>query len=160
MVIASDGTKFASFGNIVWFTNMDFKKRHDEYYGFRKYYDNPKFYLKYDNYDAIEVNPFKEIPTDYIGTMGIPITALGKLSPEQFEIIGMAKRGAGDPALKSKVYTKEDYPNYSDLNAGPTIWCDGVLKNTYPRILIRYSNKWITSHPVDFEKTHQTGGID
>lgn len=50
----------------------------------------------------------------------------------------MAKRGAGDPALKSKVYTKEDYPNYSDLNATPTLMdSNGVLHNTYPRILIR-----------------------
>ena len=52
----------------------------------------------------------------------------------------MAKRGAGDPALKSKVYTKNDYPNYSDLNATPTLWgADGKLFNTYPRILNKHS---------------------
>ena len=63
---------------------------------------------------------------------------IDKYCPEQFEIVGMAKRGAGDPALKSKVYTKYDYPNYSDLNATPTIKdASGVLHNTYPRILIR-----------------------
>ena len=70
--------------------------------------------------------------------MGVPITFLDKYNPEQFEIIGIAKRGAGDPKLKSKVYTKEDYPNYSDLNATPVIiQPNGVPKNTYPRILIR-----------------------
>ena len=70
--------------------------------------------------------------------MGVPISFLDKYNPDQFEIIGMAKRGAGDPALKSKVYTRADYPNYSDLNAGPTIFdSDGTLRNTYPRILIR-----------------------
>ncbi len=72
------------------------------------------------------------------GIMGVPISFLDKYCPEQFEIIGMAKRGAGDPRLKSKVYTKDDYANYSDLNATPTLWGeDGKLYNTYPRILIR-----------------------
>lgn len=70
--------------------------------------------------------------------MGVPITFLDRYNPEQFEIIGIAKRGAGDPALKSKVYTKEEYSNYSDLNAGPVlVQSDGKLKNTYPRILIK-----------------------
>ena len=63
---------------------------------------------------------------------------MDKYNPEQFEIIGMAKRGAGDPALRTKVYTREDAPNYSDLNAGPVIReANGRLRNTYPRILIR-----------------------
>ena len=69
--------------------------------------------------------------------MGVPISFLDKYCPEQFEIVGMAKRGAGDPALKSKVYTKEDYENYSDLNAGPVILRNGIPTNTFPRILIR-----------------------
>lgn len=76
------------------------------------------------------------------GIMGVPITFLDKYNPEQFEIIGIAKRGAGDPALKTKVYTKDDYPNYSDLNATPVIiQSDGVPKNTYPRILIRRKHR-------------------
>ena len=70
--------------------------------------------------------------------MGVPITFLDRFNPDQFEIVGMAKRGAGDPMLKTKVYTREDYPNYSDLNATPTLFdANGVLHNTYPRILIR-----------------------
>ena len=75
------------------------------------------------------------------GIMGVPITFLDKYNPDQFEIIGMAKRGAGDPKLKTKVYTKEDYPNYSDLNAGPVIIKNGRPQNTYPRILIRRKNE-------------------
>lgn len=76
------------------------------------------------------------------GIMGVPITFLDKYNPEQFEIIGIAKRGAGDPTLKTKVYTKDDYPNYSDLNATPVIiQSDGVPKNTYPRILIRRKHR-------------------
>ena len=95
-------------------------------------------YAVYDNYNAIEI-PFTDaIPCDYEEWMGVPISFLDKYCPEQFDIIGMAKRGAGDPSLKSKVYTKEDYANYSDLNATPTIMDEtGALHNTYPRILIR-----------------------
>lgn len=94
--------------------------------------------MAYDNYDAIEVSYTDAIPSDYDGMMGVPITFLDKYCPEQFDIVGMAKRGAGDPALKSKVYTRNDYPNYSDLNATPTIKdASGMLHNTYPRILIR-----------------------
>lgn len=70
--------------------------------------------------------------------MGVPISFLDKYSPEQFEIVGIAKRGAGDPALKTKVYRKEEYANYSDLNAGPVIIKDGTPRNTYPRILIQH----------------------
>ena len=145
-------TGLVKFRNVGWFTNIDHGLRHQQLQldtmahnlkfnkklkkRFEKDYGTLE-YPHYDNYDAIEV-PFTEcIPSDYDGVMGVPITFLDKYSPDQFEIVGMAKRGAGDPALKSHVYTKDEYPNYSDLNAGPTLWVDGRLKNTYPRILIR-----------------------
>ena len=104
----------------------------------RSYESNPELYPHYDNYDAIEVSKTSDIPADYFGVMGVPITFMDKYNPDQFEIVGMAKRGAGDPALRTRVYTKEDSPNYSDLNAGPVlVGEDGKLHNTYPRILIR-----------------------
>lgn len=131
-----DGT-IQKFGNIGWFTNLDIKKRHENMDLFERYKGNEDHYPKYDNYNAIEVSKVVEIPKDYNGMMGVPITFLDKYNPDQFEVIGMAKRGAGDPALKSKVYTKEDYSNYSDLNAGPVLIENGVLRNTYPRILIK-----------------------
>lgn len=120
---------------VHWFTNLEIKKRHEDIVLYKKY--TPEEYPHYDNYNAIEVSKTSDIPFDYEDVMGVPITFLDKYNPEQFEIIGMAKRGAGDPSLKSKVYTKGDYPNYSDLNATPVIITDGVPKNTYPRILIR-----------------------
>lgn len=141
-------TQLVKFRNCCWFTNLDHGRRHEPLYLMTKA-ENLKFskhkklkglpdYHHYDNYDAIEVPYTDSIPSDYEGIMGVPISFIDKYCPEQFEIIGMAKRGAGDPALKSKVYTKEDYPNYSDLNATPTIFDeDGKLYNTYPRILIR-----------------------
>ena len=64
-------------------------------------------YRKYDNYDAIDV-PFTDaIPSDYDGVMGVPISFLDKYCPEQFEIVGVAKAGAGDPALKTKIYPEQ-----------------------------------------------------
>ena len=147
--VKDDSTGLVKFRNCCWFTNIDHGRRHqplslmtmEENIMYSKHKEiRGKGYQHYDNYDAIEV-PFTDaIPSDYDGAMGVPISFLDKYCPEQFEILGMAKRGAGDPALKSKVYTKNDYPNYSDLNATPTLWgADGKLFNTYPRILIKHS---------------------
>lgn len=82
-----DGQKWRSMGNICWFTNLDHKKRHEELILYKSY--NEKEYPKYDNYDAINVNKVAEIPCDYSGAMGVPITFLGKYNPNQFEIIGI-----------------------------------------------------------------------
>ena len=138
---------FTRLGNACWFTNIEHGKRHQPL-PLMTMEDNIKFskhkevrgseYQKYDNYDAIEV-PFTDaIPSDYEGIMGVPISFLDKYSPEQFEIVGMAKRGAGDPALKTRVYSAEDYPNYSDLNAGPVILTSDGPRNTYPRLLVSH----------------------
>lgn len=85
--IDENGQKWRSLGNICWFTNLDIKKRHEELVLFRNY--SAEKYPHYDNYDAIEVSKVSEIPCDYIGTMGVPITFLDKYNPEQFEILGI-----------------------------------------------------------------------
>lgn len=84
--IADDGLRYQKFGNISWFTNMDLRKRHEELILVHKY--SPEKYPKYDNYDAIEVSRVVNIPLDYEGVMGVPITFMDKYNPEQFEIIG------------------------------------------------------------------------
>ena len=137
--IDEKGNKYIRVKGIRWYTNIDYKERHEDLDLYKEY--DPEEYPKYDNYDAINVNKTSDIPCDYDELMGVPITYLDKHNPDQFEIIGMAKRGAGDPALRSKVYTKEEYPNYSDLNAGPVLLINGILKNTYPRILIKKIKK-------------------
>ena len=73
---------------IVWYTNIDTEKRHEEIVLFKKYYGNESEYPKYDNYDAINVDKTKDIPMDYPGVMGVPITFMDKYNPDQFEIIG------------------------------------------------------------------------
>ena len=130
--VDENGIRYIRVPSIRWFTNLDYIQRHEDVILFKRYKDEPELYPRYDNYDAIEVSKTGDIPEDYFGVMGVPITFLDKYNPNQFEIIGMAKRGAGDPALRSKVYTAADSPNYSDLNAGPVLLRDGKLKNTYP----------------------------
>ena len=81
-----DGTNWRSLGNACWFTNLDIEKRHEEIPLYTTY--DPKLFPQYDNYDAIEVSRFKEIPHDYDGVMGVPLSFLEKHNPEQFEIVG------------------------------------------------------------------------
>jgi hypothetical protein len=71
---------------VVWLTNLDISKRHEDLVLYKKY--TPEEYPKYDNYDAINVDKTKDIPMDYTGLMGVPITFMDKYNPEQFEIIG------------------------------------------------------------------------
>ena len=73
----------------IWFTNLDHKKRHEELILYKNY--TPEEYPKYANYNVIEVSKTAEIPMDYDGVMGVPITFMDKYNPEQFEIIGMAE---------------------------------------------------------------------
>lgn len=75
------------FGNIGWFTNLDVVKRHEKLILWKNY--TPEEYPKYDNYNAINVNKVSEIPCDYDGVMGVPITFMDKYNPDQFEIIGL-----------------------------------------------------------------------
>jgi len=81
-----DGVKYFSMGSVMWFTNLDTTKRHDELTLYKKY--TPKDYPKYDNFDAINVNKYADIPYDYTGPMGVPVTFVDKYNPAQFEILG------------------------------------------------------------------------
>lgn len=78
---------------VTWFTNLDIAKRHEELILYKKY--TPKEYPLYDNYDAIDVSKSNEIPFDYDGYIGVPITFLYKYNPEQFEIIQFRKGNNG-----------------------------------------------------------------
>lgn len=114
-----DPAKHILVKGISWFTNLEHNKR-KEIIGLTKKY-NPTDYPKYDNYDAIEVGKVGDIPKDYDGVMGVPITFLGKHNPNQFEIVGLDR------------YV-EDNPNY-----GRRFHLNG--KETYARILIRKVKK-------------------
>ena len=79
---------------VHWFTNLDHKKRHEELILFKTY--NPEDYPKYDNYDAINVDKTADIPCDYDGVMGVPITFMDKYNPDQFEIVNAYDYGKPD----------------------------------------------------------------
>ncbi|PIN90863.1 modification methylase [Candidatus Pacearchaeota archaeon CG10_big_fil_rev_8_21_14_0_10_34_76] len=85
-----DGKKFFSMGSVVWFTNLDIEKRHEDLILYKTYKGHEKEYPKYDKYDIINVDKVSDIPIDYKGVMGVPITFLDKHNPEQFEVLGIA----------------------------------------------------------------------
>lgn len=83
-----NGVKYFSMGRILWFTNLDTTKRHENIVLYKKY--TPKEFPKYDNYDVINVDKVYDVPMDYKGVMGVPITFVDKYNPKQFEILGVA----------------------------------------------------------------------
>ncbi|MFA5361127.1 MAG: adenine-specific methyltransferase EcoRI family protein [archaeon] len=128
--IGEDGKKYAKMGNTCWFTNLDILKRHEPIILYKKY--TPEEFLNYDNYDAIEVSRLVEIPQDYIGIMGVPITFLDKYNPNQFEILGIYddKREEDDAFIQGlPTYVDEQHKKY----VGPVL----QGKALYTRILIK-----------------------
>ena len=107
----------------IWFTNLDHDKRHQPIDLYKKY--NAEEYPKYDNYDAIEVSKVCEIPMDYDGVMGVPISFLDKYCPTQFEIIDGRSVGLTDKQRNKSTYLIKD--------------ADGAIngKPTYARICIK-----------------------
>ncbi len=89
--IDEEGNRIVSPNNCLWLTNLDTFKRHEDLVLTKSYYGNESEYPKYDNYDAINVNKSSDIPHDYDGFIGVPITFLHKYNPEQFEIIKFRK---------------------------------------------------------------------
>ena len=89
--IDSFGNRIISPNNCLWLTNLDTSKRHEDIVLSKTYGGNESQYPKYDNYDGINVNKTKDIPMDYKGFMGVPITFLHKFNPDQFEIIKFRK---------------------------------------------------------------------
>ncbi len=130
---------------VHWFTNLDINKRHEDLILFKKY--TPEEYPTYDNFNAINVDVTKDIPVDYDGLMGVPITFLDKYNPDQFEIIGLGQgnlyRELTPKGLSQKFVDdyykagntgkiKEDHPilAYYDNNGNPVIpYMRLVIKN-------------------------------
>ncbi len=152
------GQKWRSLGNICWYTNLDIKKRHEDMILVKKY--SPEAYPKYDNYDAIEVSKVVDIPCNYKGIMGVPITFMDKYSPEQFVILG--RRGDLEWAQNEcSFYTPPSPEMQKKHKAMNKTWRvqntyildkNGVPQITYGRIFIRYTDKWIEEHPEDFKE--------
>ncbi len=126
-----NGIKYFSMGSVVWYTNLDTTKRHENLVLYRKY--TPEEYPDYYNYRAIEVSKVTDIPIDYEGEMGVPITFLDKYNPEQFEIIG-SSRTHGEPM--SKFAEKGSY-----TQGGPRFYLannSGTYQRLFDRIVIKH----------------------
>ena len=134
--IDENGQKWRRMGNICWFTNVDIEKRHEDMTIFRNY--SPEVYPKYDNYDAIECGKTADIPCDYYGVMGVPITFMDKHNPEQFELVGITTNDKENLwGVKTKTYTRDEAKNYTILNAASVLKIGDKLKACYARVLIR-----------------------
>ena len=135
-VIIENGKRYAVFGNICWYTNLDISKRHDELILHKTYNGNEALYPKYVNYDAIEVSKITDIPMDYEGAMGVPITLLDKYNPEQFEILGSSMTLG---LSMSKFAEKGTYSA-----GGPRFYLDNgdkTYKRLYDRLVIKKIKK-------------------
>ena len=145
--IADNGWYIINIMGVIWFTNLDIKKRHEDLFLSATYYKKdgsvPQASLerwpRYDNYDAIEVGKVKDIPVDYAGVMGVPITFLDKYNPEQFEIIGGTANGQVPDHYKIG-----DYRTYNNPFLGD--------KRVYQRILIRARHPHPAGVPVVFDE--------
>jgi hypothetical protein len=126
-----DGVRYLAMKNMAWFTNLDTTKRHEVMTLYKRY--TPDEYPTYTNYPAIEVAKVSDIPMDYNGAMGVPITFLDKYNPEQFEVLGsslqlaepmskFAERGTFGGGGRQRFYVPER---------------DGTHRRLYERIVIR-----------------------
>jgi len=161
-----NGIKYFSMGSIMWITNLDHGRRHQklplmtmaENLKFSKTLREKAAYDRYDNYDAIEVGTYKEIPSDYDGVMGVPVTFLDKYNPDQFEILGITQSW---DKCASKIYPKQiqvgtdgKRSEVTKLNDGAAIKVDNapdgetyyivngdLFSKSYCRLLIRHRTR-------------------
>lgn len=145
--IDENGIKYIRVKGVRWFTNLDYSERHEDLVLYRSY--TPQEYPQYANYDAVDVNKTADIPCDFHGIMGVPVTFMDKFNPEQFEIIGCAdytgKYGSDDIGV-SRIgeewiakYREQGGRGHYTANMTSLVYYDtnGKACNTFKRILIR-----------------------
>ena len=132
---------------VMWYTNLDIDKRHEDLVLYRSFSANN--YPQYSNYDAVDVGKTADIPFDYYGVMGVPVTFMDKFNPEQFEIIGCAdytgKYGSDDIGVSRigeewiSKYREQGGRGHYTANMTSLVYYDtnGKACNTFKRILIR-----------------------
>ena len=134
--IDDQGKKYIRIKGVRWFTNLDIKERHEDMILYKTY--SPEKYPTYVNFDAIEVGKTKEIPMDYEGAMGVPITFMDKYNPDQFEILGSSR------TLGKRMSEIAEKGTYSQ--GGPRFYLDngdGTYRRLYDRLVVK--NKKVQS---------------
>lgn len=138
--IDETGRKYIRVKGVRWFTNLDYKERHENLILYKHY--SPEEYPKFENFDAININRTEDIPCDYNGVMGVPITFMDKYNPEQFEILGVGIAGLG-LAAGVKPYKPEHKKYRKEVQKRGAVDGDLYMMNgdevivPYSRILIR-----------------------
>lgn len=126
--VDENGVKYVRVKGVRWFTNLDYSQRHEDLILYKSY--TPEEYPTYENYDAINVNSTSDIPFDYQGVIGVPITFLDKYNPDQFVILECHEPAISVEKLKAK-------PNFKEYKSRQIV-VNGVLcQKTYHRIFIR-----------------------
>ena len=148
--VFDEDTRTVHFRNITWFTNIEHGRRHEPLQ-LMTFVDNIKFskhkevrgigYLKYDNYDAIEIPFTNAIPSDHLGMMGVPISFLDKYNPEQFQILGITQSWDDDAGLKRRIYPTQTQvtrdgtsSQVGKLNDGAAIKVESTPLATYYKV--------------------------
>ena len=120
-------TGLVHFRKCTWFTNLDIKKRHEEMILYRRY--SPEDYPSYTNFEGIDVANVADIPCDWAGNMGVPITFLEQHNPDQFEIVGL-----GEGNLAKEIGITRNQRGRTDLEVQDS---DGTYRRPWARIVIR-----------------------
>lgn len=125
---------------VHWFTNLDISKRHEDLILYKTY--NEEEYPKYENFDAINVNKTKDIPVDYKGYMGVPITFLDKYNPDQFEIIGLGISNSGieigvQPYKEEHKKYRKEIQKRGAVDGDLYMITNGIVDVPYARIIIK-----------------------
>ena len=134
--VDKDGNKLVNIPGPRWFTNVDYKQRYEDIILYKKYL--PEEYPKYDNYDAINVDKTSDIPCDYVGVMGVPITFMDKYNPKQFRVVGLLASAGYDASIVG-------IPFKGKVLACPLI--DG--KRVYARVLIEYREEYKNENNIE-----------
>ena len=134
------GRKFIRVPSIRWFTNLDYIERHEDLILYKKY--NEEEYPKYENFDAINVDVTKDIPVDYAGAMGVPITFIDKYNPDQFEIIGLGISNSGieigvQPYKPEHKKYRKEVQKRGAVDGDLYMMKNGIVEVPYARILIK-----------------------
>lgn len=139
--VDADGNKFVRVKGVRWFTNLDYPERHEDLFLYKKY--TAAEYPTYVNYDAIDVTRYKDIPCDYDGVMGVPITLLDYLNPDQFELIGnsddahqmkqIGVRPLGEKFIRAYRSRRDGSPDSRHANARADGTAPSRRLQTHPR---------------------------
>lgn len=139
-IVDDDGNIIVNIMGVIWFTNLDIPKRHEELELYKKY--TSEEYPCYENYNAINVDKVSDIPEDYNGEMGVPITFLDKYNPDQFEIIGLGISNSGieigvQPYKPEHKKYRKQIQKRGAVDGDLYMMIDNVVTVPYARIIIK-----------------------